>query len=133
MYSGGCLSTAFTADCPRTFAHGSLRHPRAPPLLPSPSSPPLPPLARFALLPVRSLPKTELEVAAGDLCESCLAESTDGDGTGCDNETVVVIKFDFGDKSSAADGARVMRPRRVRPAADAQATPKSAKRARKGK
>lgn len=76
---------------------------------------------------------TKLEVAAGDLCESCLAESTDGDGTGCDNETVVVIKFDFGDKSSAADGARTMRPRRVRPAADPQATPKSAKRARKGK
>jgi len=85
------------------------------------------------VFPVRSLPKTELAVAAGDLCESCLAESTDGDGTGCDNETVVVIKLDFGDKTSAADSARVMRPRRVRPAADAKATPKSAKRARKGK
>ena len=85
-------------------------------------------LARVAPGP---LLKTELEVAAGDLCLACLADTTDGDGTGCDNETVVLIKFDFGDKSSVADGARAMRPRRVRPAADVKAPPKSAKRPRK--
>jgi hypothetical protein len=30
------------------------------------------------------------------LCDACLAPNTEGDGTGCDNMTVVVVVFKYG-------------------------------------
>ncbi|CAI4230486.1 unnamed protein product [Auanema sp. JU1783] len=33
------------------------------------------------------------EQLSGELCDACLADSTAGDGTGCDNMTVIVIKI----------------------------------------
>ncbi|KRZ56629.1 putative protein phosphatase 2C F42G9.1, partial [Trichinella nativa] len=37
------------------------------------------------------------EAIAEQLCDACLAPSTSGDGTGCDNMTVIVVKFHWDD------------------------------------